>query len=675
MLSSGLDASTESTTAAPVSSSSLDSGSEVVEQKAKRQKIEDSSLPDVSLRETNGKHVDGNIAASKVSVPSSTSSDVAPSKPPSRSCTPSPGPFPHHVVPQSPPLLSAESRPPQSKLSQRKDSTKDADKRALREKRQKLKHQLLIADELLSKFDQKSGSSPIPFSAPSKQLQPLSHSQSSTPAATPLVKEDRRPPSAHSPHAPLRPISSSSHFTPVGDLSPQSSISPPVSFVTPEDARIKRSKSSRTNQQSLPPIDLDAPAAGMQQDSKPRRTPKMPVILNGFESNIPKLSEPLPMKRPRRSSPPDFSSPPEAAPQPPPTAISLPVDSKKANAEPWRFIRGVLQKNLKKHPCSFIFSEPVDPVKLNIPDYFQVIKNPMDLGTVQKKLDRNEYASVDAIVADIRLTFQNAMKYNPVGHEVHSIATELLQVFEERWAQRPNPAPYGEPYTKYDAHSSKPTDPYKIDILSKQITSLQNQLQEIVKQPKTSGPVPGKTLPGEFMSARPMSQNEKRALSENINKLSQDMLCEVVNIIRTSNPATLGEKEDEEIEIDIDALDAVTLRRLEKYVRQCLSKKKPHKKKTLSVQSSFEVGRSLSQSSIPRSTPEKTLPKKSKDKKIKTEGGKASSSSSGSESSDDSDSSSGSGSDSSSDSNSDSEGDKPKSAAAQSASAPDTKVY
>lgn len=37
-------------------------------------------------------------------------------------------------------------------------------------------------------------------------------------------------------------------------------------------------------------------------------------------------------------------------------------------------------------PCVDAFQIPVDPVKLNIPDYFNFIKEPMDLGTIAKKL-------------------------------------------------------------------------------------------------------------------------------------------------------------------------------------------------------------------------------------------------------------------------------------------------
>lgn len=33
-------------------------------------------------------------------------------------------------------------------------------------------------------------------------------------------------------------------------------------------------------------------------------------------------------------------------------------------------------------PDALAFREPVDPKAMNIPDYFQIVKNPMDLGTV-----------------------------------------------------------------------------------------------------------------------------------------------------------------------------------------------------------------------------------------------------------------------------------------------------
>jgi E1A/CREB-binding protein len=42
-------------------------------------------------------------------------------------------------------------------------------------------------------------------------------------------------------------------------------------------------------------------------------------------------------------------------------------------------------KRLIEHECSWIFMQPVDPVELNLPDYFEIIETPMDLGTIKKK--------------------------------------------------------------------------------------------------------------------------------------------------------------------------------------------------------------------------------------------------------------------------------------------------
>jgi hypothetical protein len=38
---------------------------------------------------------------------------------------------------------------------------------------------------------------------------------------------------------------------------------------------------------------------------------------------------------------------------------------------------------LSKHTYAWIFLEPVDPIKLNIPDYLDIIKKPMDFGTIK----------------------------------------------------------------------------------------------------------------------------------------------------------------------------------------------------------------------------------------------------------------------------------------------------
>ena len=84
------------------------------------------------------------------------------------------------------------------------------------------------------------------------------------------------------------------------------------------------------------------------------------------------------------------------------------------------------------HKCNQgIFNQPVDPARLNIPTYNRVIKKPMDLGTVRQKLDAGEYENIDDFADDVRLTFENARKFNPDKHPVHAKATVLLQYFED----------------------------------------------------------------------------------------------------------------------------------------------------------------------------------------------------------------------------------------------------
>eukprot|EP00937_MAST-01D_sp_MAST-1D-sp2_P005967 g5967.t1 len=88
-------------------------------------------------------------------------------------------------------------------------------------------------------------------------------------------------------------------------------------------------------------------------------------------------------------------------------------------------------KKLIDHKYGYIFSSPVDPAALNIPDYFTIIKEPMDLGTVKKRLDQNQYHSHTAFARDVLLTFDNAILYNEEASPVNEVAKTLKKEFEE----------------------------------------------------------------------------------------------------------------------------------------------------------------------------------------------------------------------------------------------------
>lgn len=80
-----------------------------------------------------------------------------------------------------------------------------------------------------------------------------------------------------------------------------------------------------------------------------------------------------------------------------------------------------------------VFWEPVDPVRLGIPQYFDIIprKDARDLRTIRSKLDTDKYDSVDAWEADMDLMIDNAIKFNGSESEVGQIAHRLRSKMRE----------------------------------------------------------------------------------------------------------------------------------------------------------------------------------------------------------------------------------------------------
>ena len=80
------------------------------------------------------------------------------------------------------------------------------------------------------------------------------------------------------------------------------------------------------------------------------------------------------------------------------------------------------------------FSEPVNPVALGIPTYFQVIKEPMDLRTLHRKMEGNEVKSPEEFARLCRLIFENAVMFNvDPTHSVHQAARNLLILFNQKY--------------------------------------------------------------------------------------------------------------------------------------------------------------------------------------------------------------------------------------------------
>ncbi|XP_075628856.1 bromodomain-containing protein 3 isoform X2 [Balearica regulorum gibbericeps] len=332
-------------------------------------------------------------------------------------------------------------------------------------------------------------------------------------------------------------------------------------------------------------------------------------------------------------------------------------------SEHLKYCDSILKEMLSKKHAAYAwpFYKPVDAEALELHDYHDIIKHPMDLSTVKKKMDSREYQDAQGFAADIRLMFSNCYKYNPPDHEVVAMARKLQDVFEMRFAKMPDepaeappPPPPTAPVVSKSTESSHSSEESSSDSDSSdseeeratRLAELQEQLKAVheqlaalsqapvnkpkkkkekkekekkkkdkekekekhkvkaeeEKKPKVAQPpkqtqqkkAPAKKANSTTTSNRqpkkggkqasatydsdeeeeglPMTYDEKRQLSLDINRLPGEKLGRVVHIIQSREPS-LRDSNPDEIEIDFETLKPTTLRELERYVKSCLQKK------------------------------------------------------------------------------------------------------
>ena len=82
------------------------------------------------------------------------------------------------------------------------------------------------------------------------------------------------------------------------------------------------------------------------------------------------------------------------------------------------------------------FADPVDWVTLKIPEYPKIIKWPMDLGTMEKKLAASEYRNAKHFELDMRLMFNNCYLFNATTDLVYQMGKRYEAIFDAKWAQK-----------------------------------------------------------------------------------------------------------------------------------------------------------------------------------------------------------------------------------------------
>ena len=97
-----------------------------------------------------------------------------------------------------------------------------------------------------------------------------------------------------------------------------------------------------------------------------------------------------------------------------------------------------LLRNLQKLPTALPFLSPVDWKALKLPTYPKMIRNPMDLGTIEQKLMAGRYATVVDFGSDLHLIWSNAHLFNLDGSDIYVAATHMATECEQRMRSIPD---------------------------------------------------------------------------------------------------------------------------------------------------------------------------------------------------------------------------------------------
>ena len=180
----------------------------------------------------------------------------------------------------------------------------------------------------------------------------------------------------------------------------------------PAPTPVKDERSAQASQKTPAQPPAAAPAAAPAATSQKAATPL-----------------PAPAAVPVAASTPVAAATPSAAPsvsRESSVAEDLPIAVIKKRNEQFAKV----WKQMNSHEKAEPFKKPV--TKREAPDYHTVIKKPMALNDVKKRVDKNDYeGNAKEFFSDMNLIFSNAMQYNTKNSDIWSWAKELQSILKK----------------------------------------------------------------------------------------------------------------------------------------------------------------------------------------------------------------------------------------------------
>lgn len=119
--------------------------------------------------------------------------------------------------------------------------------------------------------------------------------------------------------------------------------------------------------------------------------------------------------------------------QPP---VMPPPDRVGRNTNQLKFLFTLVNEMLKLK-MSEPFREPIDAKTLKLPNYHKIIKQPMDLGTIKKRLENQFYWSSQEAIKDFETIFLNCTTYNKSDEQMIKAAHALKKKFDKKIEKMP----------------------------------------------------------------------------------------------------------------------------------------------------------------------------------------------------------------------------------------------
>ena len=208
-----------------------------------------------------------------------------------------------------------------------------------------------------------------------------------------------------------------------------------------------------------------------------------------------------------------------------------------------------------EHPAAGLFLSPVEAGTDTDGDYYSIVKNPKDFGTIRKDLVDNKYKSPYDVISDVELIWRNAALFNGNKNDVTMLAKLCYDMFVKRMRDL-NLLPFNLWSTELFRVQTK-------------LNFLMGKLPHKLKQYLPQQSAKDKKGEKEMVVA---TEKEMRNFCEAAALLQSDEdLTEMIRIINENQPSlNVG---NEEVTIDISRLNVDTFNALMQYMIGALGKK------------------------------------------------------------------------------------------------------